>query len=356
MANRAQIFIGVGILIAFLILLFDPEFDSSPQPQVTYPEYREIQKKRLVSGVVAPEIQIDIKPHISGILEKLIVSVGDSIYKGDPIARIRILPDLISLEQAEMRLRIAKINAVKEDRNFQRNQNLFHNGIISESEFEAFGNSYLLAQEELASARNQREIMQEGSMNQSGDLSNIVLSTLSGVVLELPIREGSSVIRRNNFHEGTTIATVADLKTLSFKGEIHEKDIMHIKEGMLVPVSVAAWNNAQLSGIISHVAPQGTMINGINKFQFQVELETNTLSGIPCGVSGIAEIILQKTSNALALNEKNLRFGNDSSFVDIFDPETGQFHAQFVKTGLSDGIYIQILEGLTLETQVKVRN
>jgi len=356
MASRAQIFIGVGILIAFLILLLDPEFDSSPPLQITNPEYRGIQKKRLVSGVVAPEIQIDIKPHISGILEKIIVSVGDSIHKGDPIAEIRILPDLVSLEQAEMRLRIAKINAVKDDRNLQRNQSLFNNGIISESEFEAFGNSYLLAQEELASARNQREIMQKGSMNSFGDLSNIVLSTLSGMVLELPIREGSSVIRRNNFHEGTTIATVADLKTLSFKGEIHEKDIMHIKEGMLVPVSVPAWDNVKLSGRISHVAPQSTIKNGINKFQFQVELETNTLSGIPCGVSGIAEIILQRIAGTLVLDEKNLRFGNDSSFVDIFDPETGLFHSQFVKTGLSDGIYIQILEGLTLESQVKVRN
>lgn len=356
MGNQAQILIGVGIVTAFLILLSDPEFNSSPQPQVTKPQYRNIQKKRLVTGIVVPEIQIDIKPHISGILEETMVSVGDSVKKGDPIARIRILPELVSLEQAEMRLRIAKINVIKEDRNFHRNQNLYQNGIISESEFDAFSNSYLLAQEELASAKNQREIVLEGGTNRSGDLSNIVQSTLTGVILELPIREGSSVIKRNNFQEGTTVATVADLNTLSFKGEIHENDIMYIKEGMQVPVSVAAWNNMRLPGIISQVALQGIVVNGINKFQFQVALERNPLSGRPCGVSGIAEIVLLQTSKVLVMEEKNLWFVNDSSFVDIFDPESGDFYAQFVKTGLSDGIFIQILEGLTPESQVKIRN
>ena len=343
-------------MIAFVVLLLDPEFRSSPQSPVTNPEYRDIQKKRFVIGIVLPEIQIDIKPHISGILEEVMVSIGDSIHKGNPIARIRILPELVNLEQAEMRLRIAKINAVMEDGNYQRNQSLFQNRIISQSEFEAFKHSYLMAQEELVPAGNQRDIILEGGTNRSGDLSNIIQSTLSGVILELPVREGSSVIKRNNFHEGTTIATVADLNTLSFKGEIHEMDIMYIKEGMQVPVTVAAWNNVRLAGRISRVAPHGIVINGINKFQFQVALERNIKPGVPCGVSGIAEIVLQKSTNVLALEEKNLWFVNDSSFADVIDPKSSEFYAQFVKTGLSDGIFIQILEGLTPDSRVKVRD
>ncbi len=355
MVNTARILVGIGIVAAFIILLLDADLSPRLSSPVTNPQYGEIKRTRLVSGVVVPETQVEIKPHVSGILEKFMVSVGDSIARGEPIASIRILPDPVSLEQAEWRVRVAKIKAAKETRSFQRNKNLFDNGVISESEFDVFSNSRLLAQEELISARNRREIIMEGSIANTGAFSNTVQSTMSGVVLELPVRRGSSVIMTNNFHEGTTIASIADLSSLSFIGHVHEWDVMYIKEGMRIPVTVPAWNHAELSGVISHVAPQGSVINGIRKFQFQVALETYNQPAVPSGIGGIAEIVLQSVSQVLVLGEKDLWWVDDSSFVDLFDPSMGQFRRQFIRTGLSDGVFIETVEGLSPKSQVRIR-
>jgi len=356
MNRRVQMIIGLGGLVALIIILVTLASPDSPKPSVTYPEFREIVKKRMISGMIVPRVKIEIKPHISGIIESLLVSIGDSVAKGSPIAKIRILPDLISLEQSEMRLRMARINGTKEDQTFLRNRDLFEDGIISKADFELITNSYLLSQEELKSALNQRDIILEGSTTQSGELSNIVLSTLSGVVLDLPLRAGSSIIKRNNFHEGTTIAIVADIRSLAFDGEVHEKDILYVKRGMKVPISVPAWNDLRLIGTISEVAPQGTLKNGTNKFKFRVALRPGLQTRLPSGISGIAEIVLNRASNVLALEEKNLLYLNDSSFVDLLAPGADRFHKQFVKTGLSDGMFVQILEGLSPESQVKVQD
>ncbi len=322
--------------------------------ETVQPKIATVIDNRLISGVLLPAKEITIKSQISGILEELYVHVGDKIDNGDKIARIKLVADPNNVEIAEKNLKTAKIRFENEKLNFERSTHLHKNDFISDAEFEEVQKNLKIIEEEYFSAKNQLQIIREGFSSGQKEVSNIVKSTSSGTILELPLKEGASVIERNNFNEGSTIASIADLDYLVFKGNVNESDIIYLEKDQEFDITITALKNAKTKAKLSGISPKGTQQNGIMKFEIEASVvipkETKMLRS---GFTAVADIILNKRENVLTIEERNLQFNNDTAFVEIVDLN-GELRKQNIKTGLSDGLIIEVVEGLTLKDRIKV--
>ncbi len=319
------------------------------------PTIQNIINKRLISGILIPTKEITLKPQLSGILEEIYVKVGDKVKKGDGIARIRIMADPNNLEIAARNKKTAQIRYENEQKIFQRNQTLFQKNILPQSEMESAEQSFHLSKEEYESTKTQYEIIKNGYSKNQHEVSDIVAATSSGTILELPLREGASVIERNTYNEGSTIAVIADLEDLNFRGLINESDIIHLKEGIPFKLNIPALNGYSTTAKLERISPKGVEQNGIMKFEIEAKVTFPDKSQIiRSGYSAIAEIILQKSDSTITINERNLIWEKDSAYIELFKPDfTTQKH--LVKTGLSNGLRIEITEGISLTDKVIVQ-
>jgi len=353
-SSKAIVFLvvfGISIWIIWLKAEAKEKVDNikTEQPQIT-----NIYNKRLISGVLLPAKEIIIKSQISGILEELYVEVGGKIKIGEKIAKIKLIADPNNVEIAKRNLNTTKINFENEAQNFKRNSELIKNGFISIAKFEKVERTYKLAKEEFYSAKKQLQIIRDGHLNGQKDVSNIVTSTLNGTILELPINEGASVIERNNFNEGTTIATVADLDSLIFKGRVNESDIMFLNENHEFEIFISALNGITTQAKLVKISPKGIEHNGIMKFDIEAQVVIpKEAKLIRSGFTAVACIILEKRENVLTINEKNLFSVNDTTYVELVR-DGGMVVKRKIKTGLSDGLRIEIIEGLSIEDKIKM--
>ncbi|MBE9469052.1 MAG: efflux RND transporter periplasmic adaptor subunit [Bacteroidetes bacterium] len=313
-------------------------------------------KNRLISGLLLPAKEISLKSQISGILDKLYVETGQQVKVGDKIAKIKLIADPKSVELATKALTTSQINFDTEKKSYLRNKQLFENGTIAEAEFEQSYQKYKLALEVLNSNKNQLQIIKEGYSKKQSVVANIVRATISGTVLELPLKEGSSVIERNNFNEGSTIAVIADLKSLIFKGKINENDIVYLNKGKNFSISITALNNLKTTAILNKISPKGIEQNGVIKFDIEAKINIpgDTIK-IRSGYTAIADIITEKRDSVLTIDEKNLIFKGDTTFVQVLK-KSNLFEKKRVKTGLSDGLRIEITEGLNKNDKIKVQD
>ena len=351
----------INIIIVFSILaLFVWTgiylFRKSEQKPIVFetekPIITNIVQKTIATGSIVPKKQIAIKPRVSGIVEQLFVNPGDLVKAGQKIALIKIIPNIVTLNDAETQLDKAKINFDAAKIEFDREKKLYDQKVIADAEYLQEVSKLDLAKADLTSATNNLQLVQDGSSKQSGQSSNLVLSTSEGMVLDVPVKKGSSVIESNNFNDGTTIADIADMNSLMFQGNVDESEVGKLKLGMNINIVIAAIQNKTFHAKLEYIAPQGTSVQGAIQFEVRATVKQDDSTFIRAGYSANAEIVLSKKDSVLAIPEGLVVFKNDSTYVEIeTKPQT--FVKKLIKTGLSDGVNIEVLNGINLTDKIK---
>lgn len=350
--------IGIIVLIgAFGGTLFFLYNKSKKRPDVfetRTPFVSDVINKTVATGSVVPRFEIDIKPQVSGIIEELYVEAGEPVEKNQVVARIKIIPDMVNLNAAETRLNRAKINYEDAQNDFERLQDLFDKEVISWEEFKNSRVSYDSAREELTAAENNLDLIRNGVTKKAESTTNtLVRSTITGMVLDVPVKVGNSVIQSNTFNEGTTIATVADMNDMIFEGKVDETEVGKIRAGMPIELEIGAIEKEKFEAVLEYIAPKGIEENGAIQFEIKASVNLVDNQFIRAGYSANANIVLDRKDSVLVIPEGLLKFENDSSFVEVQTETDQQFRKQYVQTGLSDGINIEITTGLSSDDKVK---
>lgn len=352
-----RIAVLVIILAAFGITIFYLYNKSKEKPVVFITEQpftTNIIKKTVATGSVIPREEIEIKPTVSGIVEKVYVEPGNKVKKGDVLAKVRIIPNLVNLNNAEGRLERAQIAFDDARINFNRQEKLKSGGVISASEFQMAEITYRNAQQELSAAEANLELVREGTTKKAGAATNtLITSTINGMILDVPVKVGSSVIEANNFNPGTTIAFIANIGDMIFQGKVDETEVGKINPGMPLLLMVGAIENDTFEAILKYISPKGVLENGAVQFEIKADVDLKNDKFIRAGYSANADIVLQRVNDVMAIKESLLQFENDSIFVEV-EVAPQQYEKRMIKTGLSDGINIEVLSGLTKDDKIKV--
>jgi HlyD family secretion protein len=349
-----MIVILVGAFGGTLFFLYNKSKKKPEVFETKNPFISNVVKKTVATGSVVPRFEIDIKPQVSGIIEELFVEAGDMIQKDQIVARIKIIPDMVNLNSAETRVNRAKINYDDAQNNYERQQGLFDKNVISYEEFKNAKVSYDSAKEELTAAENNLELIKNGVTKKAQTTTNtLVRSTITGMVLDVPVKVGNSVIQSNTFNDGTTIATVADMRDMIFEGKVDETEVGKISAGMPIELEIGAIDKEKFQAVLEYISPKGKEENGAIQFEVKANVQLLDNQFIRAGYSANASIVLDKRDSVLVIPEGLLKFQNDSSFVEVQTGIEQEFKKQFVQTGLSDGINIEITTGLNKEDKLK---
>jgi HlyD family secretion protein len=314
---------------------------------------RDIVEKTVAAGAIVPRREVTIKARVSGVVEKLYVQPGQYLRSGDQIAKIKIIPNVVNLNAAEARLSAAEISVKNAEGEHARIKKLFDQQLLTQTEFTRIDLEYKLAKQELVAARNNLQLVKEGAIRGSGKVSNLVQSTVEGMVLEVPVEEGASVIETNNFNEGTTIASVADMNDMIFQGTVDESEVGKLREGMPVVISIGAIDGKRFAGALEYISPKGVAKEGTTEFEVRAKLGLEPGTFIRANYSANADVILNKRNQVLSISESLIQFDKGKPYVEVeVAPHT--FDKRGLKLGLSDGIYVEVLEGLDEKAKVKV--
>lgn len=350
----AVILLMVGIFIWTFYFLYQKSNKPAELFQTITAFDTTIIKKTVATGSVTPRREVNMKSQVSGIVEKLFVEAGREIKEGDIIARIKIIPNMLNLANAENRVNTAQINLDNARQEFERNKTLFNQNIISKADYQPYELRLRSAEEELAAAQNQLQIIKEGVSKSSGAASNtLVRSTISGMVLDVPVKEGSQVIESNTFNEGTTLCSVANMGEMIFEGKLDESEVGKVKTGMEIILTVGAIDKASFKAKLEYIAPKGMVENGAIQFLIRASVNKDNNAFLRAGYSANADIILDKKEKVMAVAESVLQFDNNKPFVEV-ETSFQKFEKRYVKTGLSDGVTIEILEGLKKSDKLKL--
>ena len=351
-----KIFFGILILGVFAYTIYFLYEKSQAKPvvyQTTTPFTESIIKKTVATGSVVPRKEIAIKPQVSGIIDKIYVEAGDMVNKGDLIAKVRIIPNMVNLNNAESRVKQAKISMRDADADYKRQKELFDNDVIAAAEFEDADIMYSQAEQELNAAEDNLQLIKEGQTKSTGATTNtLIRSTIDGMVLDVPVKEGNSVIESNTFNDGTTIANIADMGEMIFEGKVDETEVGKISEGMDLILSIGAIEDLKFSAMLEHISPKGVEENGAIQFEIKAAVSLKDNSFVRAGYSANADIVLDRVDSVMTIQESLLKFENDSTYVEV-ETEPQVFEKRFIETGLSDGINIEVLSGLSMEDNIK---
>jgi HlyD family secretion protein len=346
----------VGLFVYTLFFLYQKSKPKVVEIKTKAPFIGNVIKKTVATGSVVPRKEIEIKPKVSGIIETIYIVPGQRIKKGDLIAKVKIIPDMVNLNNAESRVNRAKLSFEDNKIEFERQKKLFEQGVIPEAEFQKVRLAYNTAKEELSTAESNLELIREGVVKKSGQATNtLVRSTIDGMVLEVPVEEGNQVIEANTFNSGTTIAFVADMGEMIFKGKVDETEVGKIKQGMKLLLSVGAIEKEKFDAELEYISPKGKEENGAIQFEIKAKIKLKDNLFIRSGYSANADIVLDKRDSVLCIEEGLLQFKGDSAFVEV-EKVPQQFEQRFIQTGLSDGINIEILKGLKKTDKIKVKS
>ena len=360
MNKTLKVISGIVLLILFVYVLKYFK-DSNSKDIVEYkteqPFYSSIDTKIVATGKLNPEEEIEIKPQISGIVDKILVEEGDLVIKGDLIAKIRVVPNEQALVSAQSRINTTKLSYNNAKTLFERNKTLFEKGYISRQDFENNELSLNQAEEVYNQAQNDYKIIKQGSILGGGSANTNIIAQISGTILEIPVREGDQVIESNNFNAGTTIATVADMSQMIFEGKVDESEVEKLEEGIDIKVILGAINEKDIPAKLTFVAPKGIEQNGAVQFTIKADVEVESSKSIRAGFSANAEIEVESKDSVLVINESLLQFNRitEKPFVEILN-NSGEFRTKNVEIGISDGINVEITEGVKLTDQIKVWN
>jgi len=357
MKTFIKILAGLVILAVFagtLAFLYNKSSRKTIVYKTTMPVVTTIIKKAVATGSIVPRKEIEIKPQVSGVVEQIHVETGDRVKEGDLLAKVDIIPDLVNLNKAESRLKIARIQVDDTKRSCDRRRKLFKKGIIAESDLQQYEVAYSSAREELIAAETNLELVKEGIAKNMGTATNtLIRTTIDGMVLDVPVEVGNFVIETNNFNAGTTIATVADMGEMIFEGKVDESEVGKIEPGMDLILTVGAIEHESFKASLEYISPKGLEEKGAIQFEIRAKVKLKQSHFLRAGYSAIADIVLERRDKVLAINESLLQFDSDKPFVEV---ATGpqQFEKRSIQTGLSDGINIEIVSGLEKTDKVKI--
>lgn len=348
-------FVGLLVLSTFIFLW------KKAQPVVTVyeivtPATGTVETKTVATGHVEPRYEILIKPQISGIISELMKEAGQKVTAGEIIARVKVIPEMVQLNSAESRVNVADISLKQIESTFKRDEQLFKQGIMTAEEYDVSKANYMKAKEEYANAQNALEIVRDGiAKNSKVSSTTQIRSTITGMILHVPVKVGNSVIQSNNFNEGTTIASVADMNDMIFRGNVDETEIGKINEGMPIKLTIGALESQTFQAVLEYVSPKGEEKNGAIQFEIKAAVSLPDTAFVRAGYSANAEIVLKRAENVLTIPESTVEFRGDSAFVQLVKQEkpTQIFERHPIKTGLSDGIKIEVKEGLTSSDKIR---
>lgn len=360
MKKPVKIILGIILLILLVwVLAYFKKANSATVEdfKVEEPFYTSINTKIVATGKLNPEEEIELKPQVSGIVDKILVEEGDIVKKGDLIAKIRVVPNEQSLVSANSRINTSRLNFDNANTLYKRNKVLFEKGVISQQDFENSELSMNQARESLAQAQNDYQIIKRGSLSSGSGANTNIMAQIPGTILSIPVREGDQVIESNNFNAGTSIATVADMSKMIFEGQVDEAEVGKIKEGIDIKVVLGAINEKEFPAKLTFVAPKGLEVNGAVQFTIKADVQVEQSTNIRAGYSANAEIELESKENTFCIKESLLQFNRitEKPFVEI-QKEDGTFEKVDVELGISDGINVEILEGVKEGDKIKVWN
>ena len=345
-----------AIFIGTFIFLYQKSKPKTTVYETITPEIADLEKTTVATGKVEPRDEVLIKPQISGIISEVYKEAGQTIKQGEVIAKVKVIPELGQLNSAESRVRVAEISTAQAETDHERIKKLYNDKLISREDYEKSEVEIKKAREELQTAKDALEIIKEGITKNSATFSStLIRSTIDGLILDVPIKVGNSVIMSNTFNDGTTIATVANMNDLIFKGKIDETEVGRIHEGMPVKLTIGALQNLTFDAELEYISPKGVEENGANQFEIKAAVHAPDSVQIRSGYSANAEIVLQRAQKVLAVPEGIIEFSGDSTFVWVMTdsiPEQ-KFERRQIKTGMSDGIKLEIKEGLTGKEKVR---
>lgn len=352
------IIVGVLFLGTFVYLIANsrPKKDTY---QLVNPSNETIERTTVLTGKIEPRDEIEIKPQISGIISEILVEPGDQVTNGQIIAKIKVIPDATQLSSAENRIRVAQISLEQSRLTFERTKALYEKKYESREKYETDLAAYNRAKEEVDQAKDQLRIVREGvSAFDTQGSNTLIRSTVTGLVLEVPVKVGSSVIQSNTFNDGTTIAKIADMTDLIFKGKIDETEVDKLSEGMPVTISVGAIQGSSYPAVIEKIAPIATEENGTNTFEVKAALSGEDVRNLRAGYSANATVTLERVENVLSVPENVIEYQADSTFVYVLKSAEGEdqdFRRVKVVTGLSDGMKVELKEAGDITVKTKLR-
>lgn len=360
MNKTVKIILGI-VLLLLLVVVLKYFKDSNTEDVVDYetelPFYTTLDTKIVATGKLNPEEEIELKPQISGIVDKILVEEGDLVQKGDLIAKIRVVPNEQSLVSAQSRIKTAKFSYDNAKTLFDRNKSLYEKGVISRQDFENNELSLNQAQENYTQAQNDYQIIRQGSISGGGSANTNIVAQIPGTILEIPVREGDQVIQSSNFNAGTTIATVADMSKMIFEGKVDESEVGKLEEGKEIKVILGAINEKEFPAKLTFVAPKGVEESGAVQFVIKADVTVESSNKIRAGYSANAEIEVESKDSILVIREALLQFNRitEKPFVELLTND-GSFRTKNVEIGISDGINIEITEGLDEADRIKIWN
>ncbi len=349
--------IGVLVILGAITVFLKKNSKPSQLFKTETVEKQDIVNKVIVTGKVIPEDEIEIKPQISGIIEKVYLEEGVKVKAGELIAVIKVVPNEQSVNQARGRVNNAKVALTNAQTDFNRNKALFDKGVVSAQDFQNIQLAFDQAKLELENAQNDYQIILRGSAGGSSSANTNIRATVDGTILEIPVEEGDQVIQSNNFNDGTTIATIADMNKMIFEGEVDEAEVGKLHVGMPLEISLGALESSKFTAKLKFIAPKGVEEEGAVQFKIEGDLEVSDSTQVRAGYSANASIVLDQKKDVLAIKEALLQFDKETEkpYVEI---ETGenQYERKDVEIGVSDGIHVEIVSGLADGDKVKVWN
>ena len=332
---------------------------AQPQPKV-YDEFTptvaDLRKTTVLTGKIEPRNEVNIKPQISGIITELMKEAGQTVQAGEVIAKVKVIPDMGQLSSAQSRLRLAEINLKQARTDYEREKVLFDKGLVSADEYDKIHQAYNQAREERSAAQDNLEVVRDGvSSSNANASSTLVRSTVTGVILDVPVKVGNSVILSNTFNDGTTIATVANMNDLIFRGNVDETEVGQVNVGMPMTITVGALQDLKFNARLEYISPKAVEANGANQFEIKAAVQVPEKTGVRSGYSANAQIVLAEALHVLTVPESAIHFEGNNTYVYLVQGKgkNKTYQRRDVKVGLSDGVNIQIKSGLTTNDRVR---
>lgn len=361
MKKSVTIIILATIVLAFagaMYYLYQKNNENPIVYETETPSKQTIIKKAVATGSILPLEEVLIKPNISGVIEEVYVEGGDYVKTGDLLAKIKVVPNLSALNDARDAIARARIDIENQKRNYDRQLKIFEKGVISKADLETAEVAYDQAKQAFNAANQRYDIIKTGTATGYGNEANtLIRSTVSGMVLDVPVEKGNQVIESNNFNEGTTIASIADVERMIFEGKVDESEVGKIKEDLPLEITVGAIENQVFDAVLDYIAPKGVEENGAIQFEIKGTLKKQDTTFIRAGLSANASIILARADSVLAVKEALVQFDDETKkpFVEIANGNQN-FERRAIELGISDGIFVEVKSGLKQEDEIKIWN
>ena len=354
-------YIGISVLIAGSLFAAAFFVKTNNKSAITFETEKmfktSIEKKTVVTGKVIPEDEVEITPQIQGIIDGIYVEEGDQVNNGDLLAKIKVVPNEQNLNSAEGRLANSRIILKNAKIEYERNKSLFKNGIISKQQFDNVELNYNQAKLDVSNSKSDLQIIRLGSKGGSASANTNIRATVAGTVLEIPVEKGDQVIASNSFNAGTTVATIADLNKMIFEGKVDEAEVGKLVIGMPLEVNLGAVEDKSLKAKLKFIAPKGNEEQGAVQFKIEADLFLNDSIFVRAGYSANASLVLERKDSVMAISESLLQFDSktEEPYVEI---EVGdqKFERKDIEIGISDGVNVEIISGITEDDKIKVWN